>query len=321
MIKKINSIGMTRLVLIACTVILTVSVAFNIIGSGEKAPQEEKRMTPSAMADSADTEILSSVNTEKPSRESISESLRVSGDVVAENSVEIYPDTSGKLIKRFVSIGDYVSKGDVIAKVDPSKPGTVYEASPVESTISGTVTRLPGSLGYTVTTATSVATIGDLENLQIQVFIPEKYLAWIKSGLKGEAEFTPYPGKKFAVYIAETSPVLDSDSRTIGVKLSFENFDSKVVKAGMFASVSIFTKVSENTLTVPSSSVLDSGNGNYVYVVQDNKAIIRYVETGLASETKTEILSGIDGKDDVIVSGQSLVTNGASVKIIGGAVK
>ncbi len=321
MIKKINSAEMTRLVLIACTVILTVSVALNILGSGGKPMQGENGVKPSVMADSADAETVFSVNAENPSRENISESLRINGDVVTENSVEIYPDTSGKLVKRSVSIGDYVSKGDVIAKVDPSKPGTVYEESPVESTISGTVTKLPGSIGDTVTAQSSIATIGDLENLQIQVFIPEKYLSWIKSGLKGEAEFTAYPGKGVAVHIAEVSPVLDSDSRTIRVKLSFDNFDSRTVKAGMFASVSIFTRISENTLTVPSSSVLDSGKGSYVYVVEGDKAIIRYVEIGLASETKTEILSGIDGNDDVIVSGQSLLSDGASVKIIRGAVK
>ena len=317
--KKISSIGMTRLVLIACTVILTVSVAFNIIGSSGKAPQGAKGMKGPAGSDSAEIETVFSVNTEKPSIERIRESLKVNGDVVAENSVEIYPDTSGKLIKRFVSIGDYVLKGDIIAKVDPSKPGTVYEASPVESTISGTVTRLPGSIGYTVTTATSVATIGDLENLQIQVFVPEKYLSWIKSGLKGAAEFVPYPGKEFSVNIAEVSPVLDTDSRTIEVKLSFDDFDSRIIRAGMFASVRIFTRVSESALTVPSSSVLESSSGSYVYAVEEGKAVVRFVETGLESDTKTEILSGLGGNENIIVSGQSLVEDGTSVKVIGGS--
>jgi len=313
--KKTSNINVTRLALAACVVILSFSVAYNIFAGGNKNPQQRKPA--GALGASAEkTETVSSVNTENPVNESIMEYFKLNGDVITENSVEIYPDTSGKLVKRFVSIGDYVSKGDIIAKIDPSKPGTVYESSPVESTISGTVTRLPGSIGDTVTTQSSVATIGDLSNLQIQAFIPEKYLNLIKTGLKGEAVFSPYPVNTFPVYITEVSPVVDTDSRTIEVKLSFDNFDSRYIRAGMFASVKVYAKTSNNTLTVPSSSVLTDDIGSYVYIAKNEKAELKYVETGLRSDSRTEIISGISGNDSVIVRGQDLLSDGSSVKII-----
>ena len=316
--KKMSAAALTRVVLIVSIAILTGSIAVKNLSAGSTpgaagGPPGKPGMTKME----GNVETVFSVNTEKPARMDIKEVLKVNGDITTENSVEIYPDTSGTLVSRTVSIGDYVSKDDVIARVDPSKPGTVYEASPVESTISGTVTRLPGSIGDTVTTVSSIATIGDLKNLQIQAFIPEKEITWIKSGLYGEAELAPYPGEYIPVQIIEVSPVLDSDSRTMEVKMTAAEDMSGKMKAGMFASVRIFTRISENVWSVPVDSVLSDEKGEFVYLVNQNKIIIRYVKTGLRSDRRIEILSGLTESDSVVVRGQSLITIGSSVKVIG----
>jgi multidrug efflux pump subunit AcrA (membrane-fusion protein) len=318
--KKLTSGGITRLVLIISIVVLTGSIAAkNISGNAGGTPAGGPKGKPGMGRTELPQggESVFSVNIGNPERMDIIEILKVNGDITTENSVEIYADTSGTLVSRIVSIGDYVSRDDVIARVDPSKPGTVYEASPVESTITGTVTRLPGSIGDTVTTASSIATIGDLKNLQIQAFIPEKEITWIKPGLTGEAELAPYPGEYISVSIIEVSPVLDSTSRTMEVKLIATDEKSGKMKAGMFASVRIFTRISENVLSVSVDSVLTDENDSFVYVVNQDKAELRYVETGLRSDSRVEILSGLAESDHVIVRGQSLITEGSSVKVIG----
>ena len=259
-----------------------------------------------------------SVKAENPLRTDIKDFIKINGDVTAENSVDIYPETSGKLLKRFVSIGDYVSKGDIIAEVDPSKPGTVYEASPVEATIKGTVTSLPGSIGDTVSTGTSIATIGDLSKLQIEVFIPEKEITWIKNGLSGTAELAPYPGEFIPVRITEVSPVLDPDTRTLEVKLSSLSDSENRMKSGMFASVLIYTRTAENVLSVPLDAVMSNEKGEFVYTVEGDKAALKYVETGLKSDTRAEITKGLNADDKVVVRGQYLISKGSSVKIIKG---
>ena len=310
----------TRLVLIISIAVLTASIAYNNISGGGAPGKGGTSGRPGAGAAKGgeETETVFSVMTEKPLRTDIKEFIKLNGDVSTENSVDIYPETSGKLLRRFVSIGDYVAKGDIIAEVDPSKPGTVYEPSPVEATITGTVTSLPGSIGDTVSTGTSIATIGDLSELQIDVFIPEKEITWIKNGLSGTAELAPYPGEFIPVTITEVSPVLDPDSRTLEVKLSADSESENRMKAGMFASVLIYTRTAENAVSVPFDSVLSNDNGEFVYVVDGDKSSAKYVETGLKSDSRIEIKSGLDTDDLVVVQGQYLVNNGASVKIIEG---
>ena len=335
--KKISAAVLTRIVLIISIAVLTGSIAVkNLSGAaaaagrpgrpgasaGQTAGAAGTAPAGSSTADSRipvmKEEAVFSVNTENPVRAQIKEFIKVNGDITAENSVEIYPDTSGKLVKRYVSIGDYVSKGEVIAKIDPSKPGTVYEASPVESTISGTVTSLPGSIGDTMSISSSIAEIGDLSKLQIEVFIPEKEITWIKKGLTGSAELAPFPGEFIPVQIVEVSPVLDPDSRTLEVKLSASGEKEKRMKAGMFASVLIYTRTAENVLTLPLNAVLSDEKGEYVYTAVNGKASVKHVETGLKSASRVEIISGLDAEDSVIVRGQNLVNEGASVREVGG---
>ena len=329
--KKMSAAALTRIVLIISIIVLTGSIAVkNLSGGATGGASDIPAGGPGGKTGTdkirpvQDGEIVFSVNIQNPERTDIKEVLKVNGDISAENSVEIYPDTSGKLVLRRVSIGDYVSKGDVLASVDPSKPGAVYEASPVESTITGTVTKLPGSIGDTVATSTSIATIGDLKKLQIEVYIPEKEITWIKTGLKGEAELSPYPGIYIPVEITEVSPVIDSDSRTLEVKLAVDDkagkykFITEKMKAGMFASVRIFTRTAENVLTVPSDTVLTNEKGSFVYIAEAGNAEVKYIETGLKSGSRVEIISGLKESDPVIVRGQSLISIGSSIKVIGG---
>ena len=326
-IKKTGNI--TRLVLVLSIAVLTGSVAVKNINAGSQGSRpsaQGKTGIPGGRAGNNkpgeagmnEAETVFSVITEKPETAEIREYIKVNGDITAETSVEIYPDTSGKLVKRYVSIGDHVSKGDIIAKIDPSKPGTVYEASPVESTITGTVTRLPGSIGDTVSTASSIAEVGDLSRLQIKVFIPEKEITWIETGLEGKAELAPYKGEYIPVQVTEVSPVIDPDSRTLEVKLAAADAGEERMKSGMFASVIIYTRKADNVLTVPLSAVLSNDKGEFVYTEERGKAAVKYIETGLKSSSRAEVRSGLTEEDSVIVRGQNIISEGSSVRVVEG---
>lgn len=242
--------------------------------------------------------------------------LKFNGDVIAETSVDIYPDASGKLTKLSVSLGDYVRKGQVIAEVDPSLPGQVYVASPVKSTISGIVTDLPNKVGATIsTTLVPIATVGDLADLQLESFISEKNMASIELGQKAEIGFEPFNGEVFTGSVIEISPVLDKSSRTMEIKISLDNEDGRV-KSGMFGSVRLITEQKEGVLIIPSESLLEGNDGSFVYVVsQDNTARQTTVETGLALDGRVEVLSGLSAGDKIVTRGQTMLQDGSSVKV------
>src|SRR5574344_1842556 len=55
--------------------------------------------------------------------------LDFGGDVTALSSIDVLPDTSGRISRILVSVGDIVKKDQILAEVDASRPGMTYSAS------------------------------------------------------------------------------------------------------------------------------------------------------------------------------------------------
>ena len=243
--------------------------------------------------------------------------LKFNGDVITETSVSIYPDTSGEVAELYVSLGSYVQKGQVIAKIDPSLPGQVFVASPVKSTITGTVTDLPYDVGDTVSSSqVPIATVGDLSDLQVVSYISEKNMADIALGQKASITFEPFHGESFSGTVSEISPVLDSSSRTLEIKISLDKRDARI-KSGMFGSVRlVIQEIKGCCCHVPNESIISSAEGDYVFLTgSSGKAEKVFIETGLSIDGTTEIISGLSMGDQVIVRGQTMLKDGSSVKI------
>ena len=69
-------------------------------------------------------------------------------------------------------------------------------------------------------------------------------------------------------------------------------------------------------LTVPPEAVLRDTAGTYVLIVQDTLAERRPVQTGVTQNGRLEILSGLDGSEQVIVVGQTFTKPDGKVQIV-----
>ena len=247
---------------------------------------------------------------------SISNYTNIHGDVVSDNEIKIYPNVGGKLLERRVSVGDPVSKGTVIALVDPSKVGETYMPNPVESTVSGTVLSIPVHEGDTITTSTVIATVGNLSLTKISAAVPERYLTNIKIGTPAEIGFDAIPGATYAARVSEMRPVMDTTSRTRDVELELGKVDPRVL-VGMFATVKLATESRRNVIVAPRSSVTLGSTDAYVYVIKGNDTIERRsVVLGLEGEDAFEVKQGLAPGERVVTEGKGSVTEGDSVKII-----
>ncbi len=255
------------------------------------------------------------VETGNAKKGDITDYVKINGDVEPVRNIDIYPDTAGKLSRLSVSLGDSIRTGQVIAEIDPSKPGLSYALSPVRSTITGTVTSLPYEVGATITTSTAVAKIGDLSLLQIKTEIAEPYVGKIKIGTTADITFVAWPDKTFNAHIVEISPVVNNITRTISIKLEFDK-NYPELKAGMFASIKLLTETRKNVILIPAESVVLRDGGKYIFIAQDNKAVMTEVATGLSVDGITEIIYGISADTEIVVKGQNLLDDGADINIL-----
>lgn len=236
------------------------------------------------------------------------------GEVESQSAIEVFPSMGGKVSVINVMLGSHVNKGDVVAKVDPSEPGTKYALSPVEAPISGSIVSSPLKVGTKVTTNSAITMIGDVDNLQVTAAIPERFVAELKNGLKAEVSLEAYPGIVFDAYVSRVSPVVDSATRTKEIILNFTKKDSRI-NAGMFAKVKLYTTKYEGEFVVPSDSIVKNDDDSaYLFVVNDNGTVSRReVKTGKSVDSLIQVTDNLMEGERVVYEGMLSLSEGAKV--------
>ena len=250
-------------------------------------------------------------------QDTIENSVRLNGDVLAVNQVSIFPTVAGKVTRTSFQVGDRVNRGTVVAMVDPSRPGQVFSESPVVSTISGYVLSTPALTGDTVSTQTAIMVIGDLSSLVIETFVPERFSNAVRRGLSAQVFLEALPGEVFQAAVEEVSPVLDPASRTVRIRLRFSGDADDRIKAGMFATVSLVTNIRSDVPVIRRDSAINTYGSWIVFAVNEqNIARRKEVSLGLENEVFVEVLSGLEVGEIVVSAGQNFLTDGDPVRIV-----
>jgi multidrug efflux pump subunit AcrA (membrane-fusion protein) len=246
--------------------------------------------------------------------------IEVNGDIVSAQQVTVVPETAGKLVSMKAALGSRVSRGTLVAEVDPSRPGSQYSLSPVYAPVSGVVVTSPAPEGSTVSTGTSLFAIAVGEDIEIEALIPERELGQLRPGLSAEARLEAFPGEVFAAELTRLSPVLDPASRTKKVILRFVRDDPRI-DPGMFARIKLNTRIYENVVSIPQEAVVENRGVPAVFVLSGNgnQVSMREVIPGVTVNGEVEIKSGLEAGEKVVVQGQQFLSDGAAVRVIGGS--
>lgn len=247
-------------------------------------------------------------------KKTLNDYVITNGEVESQSAVEVFPSMGGKVQQINVLLGSQVKKGDVIAKIDPSEPGTKYALSPVEAPISGSIVSTPLKVGTKVTTNSAVTMIGDIDNLQISASVPERYVSELKTGLKAEITVEAYPDVIFMATVSRVSPVVDAATRTKQVIMNFDKKDSRV-NAGMFAKVKLYTSKYSGKLVVPSDAIITNDDDvSYLFVVNDDYTVSRrIVKTGKAIDGMIQVTDNLMAGERVVYEGMLSLSDGANV--------
>ena len=161
-----------------------------------------------------------------------------------------------------------------------------------------------------------ILTIQQLNPLKVVVNVNEEEFPKIKNGMPVNVTFDVLPGESFVGTVHLIHPQIDQATRTFKVEVTIGNGGGKI-STGMFARVS-FNYGTANHIVVPDKAIVKmQGAGiRYVYVLEPNSTV-RYVEVKLGKRLgdRYEILSGLSNGDQVVVAGQSRLTNGKKVKV------
>ena len=262
------------------------------------------------------------VNTTAAVQGPIQDYIALSGDIIAGSTVDVYSDAAGKVAEVYVAIGQWVSRGDRIAAVDPSRPGMDFLWGIATAPINGTVVALPAQVGMTISQAVPLARISGGGALEIRLYVAERFISKMAMNLPCEITLDAWPGEVFQGSISEIAPTVDPASRTMEVRINVSNAGSKL-KAGMFAKVRLITERKENIVKIPASAMLSRFGEQFVFSIDHDPenpeqtiVVKKMVVPGILIDGVLEIESGLAPDEEIVIRGQTLLEDGSRVNIV-----
>jgi RND family efflux transporter MFP subunit len=171
---------------------------------------------------------------------------------------------------------------------------------------SGRVTRVAARPGDTVTAFMPLFNVSSLEGLVVKADISDSDLPRLSPGMNVEMVMDSYPNQVLNGVIetlpdAQVGSVGQAPDRATRIKV---NWPGPGAEMGMLARVQITLLVKPDVLMVPNGAVRVVGKRKFVEYMDGEIKRSRNVETGISTESDTEIISGVQ-EGMVILAGQS----------------
>ncbi len=167
---------------------------------------------------------------------------------------------------------------------------------------------------------TTIAVINTLNPINVIFSIPENDLQDLQKNFHKNNYLQAKAYSHNESILLSTGKVLAIDNQidpttgTIKLRAEFQNND-KILFPNQFVNIKILSKILSKVVVVPVSAIQYSQQGAFVYKIEDNKAKIVHIETGVAADNNIVVNSGLGDGDIVVVEGSDKLSDGVSVKI------
>lgn len=159
-----------------------------------------------------------------------------------------------------------------------------------------------------------IATLDDIENIKLDIKVPESYSNILKRNLKIKATSESF-NETFFGNLDVISSRVDPTTRSILVQAKIKNNNYKIIP-GMLINIEIIFNEKES-IGVPEESIIQQGTRTVVYkVIEDKTVSLTEVKTGIRNFGKVEILSGLSAGDKIVTEGVSKIRDKAQIKLI-----
>ncbi|HZT22494.1 MAG TPA: efflux RND transporter periplasmic adaptor subunit [Verrucomicrobiae bacterium] len=169
--------------------------------------------------------------------------------------------------------------------------------------------------GQMVNAGATLYQLADLGVVWVYAQIYEQDLPYIQLGQEAVIRLVSMPDREFHGRVTCVYPNVDEKTRTARVRMEFEN-PGYFLKPGMFVSVQITSELKPDSLLIPDSAIVRSGEKNTVFVaLPGGKFDPRTVVLGPEAEgDRYEVVSGLEPGERVVTSGEFLLDSESQLR-------
>lgn len=202
-----------------------------------------------------------------------------------------------------------------VTKADEERAKLMVEYMNLRAPFAGVITKRSLDPGDYVTAGAvrePLFVLERLDKLTAVLKVPEREAGNVRVGMKARVRLESRGRQAVPGTVARFAKSLDEKSRTMRVEIDIDNPDGAIYP-GMYGSIDLILQENKNALAIPASAVYSVANKTYVVVVRDNRAYRVPVEIGYDDGKVVQIVSGLSGNEEVIVSNKGQISEGQAV--------
>ena len=189
------------------------------------------------------------------------------------------------------------------------------EEATVRAPIVGRITVRHIKVGNTLSPNNEAFEIKSADTIEAVLNVPEKELAKMQVGQFARVRVDALESDYFEGVVDRIAPEVDATTGTFRVTVALVNARD-LLKPGMFARVNVRYDSSDNALLVSREALVIQKDERSVFVVRDGLATRQEVTTGYSMDGNIEIKEGLTEGDEVVITGQGGLRDGASVRVV-----
>jgi HlyD family secretion protein len=205
---------------------------------------------------------------------------------------------------------------------------TQLDSTEIKAPVTGTVLQRIVERGEMVSPSsfgdagarTSVVSLADLSDLQIELDISQSDFARLKMNQRAEIIPEAFPNLRYQGYIAEIAPEANRAKATVQVKVKVENPDDQL-RPEMNARVNFLADAKPNDAPaainralVPKTAVVNKDGADFVFVVKGDRVEQRVIRRGDEVGDSYYVLEGLSGGEIVVTDGADQLRDGSKIK-------
>lgn len=188
----------------------------------------------------------------------------------------------------------------------------------VRALSSGYIASKNATVGQMAAAGAELFSIKNTNSVMAEIEVTESVIPFIRQGVKAIVDVQSAGMENIEGTVSLVNPTKDAKTGMYTVQVDIPNTDNKL-NIGMFADVTLAIQESADALTVPNDAILQEGESFYVYTASPDgaTALKKLITTGIESDDYTEVVSGLNIGDRVIVTGQDYLSDeNNAIKIV-----
>ena len=203
---------------------------------------------------------------------------------------------------------DMARAGQTQAKAALQQAHTALGYTRILAPFDGLVTEKKADVGALVSPGMPIFTVEDLHRYRLEATVNETDLRYVRLGQQAPVIIDAVGDRELKGRVVEIVPAADAASRSFLVKIEIPS--DPALRSGLFGRAQ-FSRGEKSSLLIPRTAVVERGQLQGVYVLDQNKiAGLRYITLGKPSGAQVEVLAGLQ-------AGETLISDPGSQELSG----